>query len=477
MSLRMRLILSYTLVVVLCLSIAAVVVLAMLQEYRDRFITARLDDVIIPIYVQLRSLAWRETSFDELWTNLEEQAQKTGLHILLTDSKGNVIRQASPQQSPRQRFIELPPRDLSAGISEPQHGIYKTSSGQTFIFAAYPITRVLGSLMPSGPEMLVLSVPRSSALALWPALIRPFFWAGLIALVVSGVIAILLARSVYRPIQRVTEAAEKMAQGQYDQEVPVAGPKEVRGLAATFNKMARQVKMSEQRLRYFVADVSHELRSPLTSIRGFAQAMLDGTAGDSDTRSRAAQVIEDESKRMIRQVDELLELSRMQSGQIQMTREPVDMKGLLEHCQEIFTIRAEEKGVLLRTQIEPLMPVVGDIDRLEQVFSNLLDNALKHSPSGGEVSIMGRNTTTDTVEITVADSGPGIPPEQLPHVFERFYQAGGVRTGSGLGLAIAREIVVAHGGKIEASSAPGVGTEFRVSLPTIASSPQDSSPN
>jgi len=268
-----------------------------------------------------------------------------------------------------------------------------------------------------------------------------------------------------------------MAQGQYDQEVPVAGPKEVRGLAATFNKMARQVKMSEQRLRYFVADVSHELRSPLTSIRGFAQAMLDGTAGDSDTRSRAAQVIEDESKRMIRQVDELLELSRMQSGQIQMAREPVDMKDLLEHCQEIFTIRAEEKGVLLGTQIEPLMPVVGDIDRLEQVFSNLLDNALKHSPAGGEVNITGRNTATDTVEITVADSGPGIPPEQLPYVFERFYQAGGVRTGSGLGLAIVREIVVAHGGEIEASSAPGVGTEFRVSLPTIASSRQDSGLN
>ena len=124
-----------------------------------------------------------------------------------------------------------------------------------------------------------------------------------------------------------------------------------------------------------------------------------------------------------------------------MAREPVVIKALMEHWQEIFTMRAEEKGLRLRTAIEPLASVIGDIDRLEQVFSNLLDNALKHSPAGGEVKIIGRNTTTDSVNITVTDSGAGIPPEQLPHVFERFYQAGEVRTGVGLGLAIAREIV------------------------------------
>ena len=131
-------------------------------------------------------------------------------------------------------------------------------------------------------------------------------------------------------------------------------------------------------------------------------------------------------------------------------------------------MRAEEKGLLLRKDIEPLMPVAGDIDRLEQVFSNLLDNALKHSPAGGEVSIIGRQTTPDYVEIRIADSGPGIPREQIAHVFERFYQAGTVRTGVGLGLAIAKEIVLAHGGKIEVNSTPGERTEFIVRLPTSA---------
>ncbi len=244
--------------------------------------------------------------------------------------------------------------------------------------------------------------------------------------------------------------------------------KEIKGLASHFNELAAKLDQSQRQMRHFVADVAHQLKSPLTSIRGFAGAILDGTADDPDKQIRAAQVIDEESKRMIRQVDELLELSRMQSGQLQMARELADIKELLRHCQEIFALRAEDKGILLKTEIEPLMPVVGDVDRLEQVISNLLDNALKNTPSKGEVSIIGRNSANGFVEITVADSGPGIPPEQLPYVFERFYQAGGLRTGVGLGLAIAREIVLAHGGKIEVSSNPGEGTKFIVTLPVNA---------
>jgi len=448
------------------LSIVAVVVLAMLQDYRDRLIIERLKDISAPVYVQFRTLVQREASWDEVWSNLTELSQERGAHVLLVDSEGNVIRQASPRGSQKQQFVELLPGEASDSGAAYYDGTYKAANGQTFIFIAYPVASTQRSV---NPQSLVLSLSRGGALALWPSLIRPFLWAGLIALGVSISIAFLLARSVYRPIQRVTAAADKLAQGQYDEEVPVTGPREVRGLAAGFNQMARQVKLTEQRLRYFVADVSHQLRTPLTSIRGFAQAILDGTASDEDSRLRSARVIEDESMRMIRQVNELLELARMQSGQIEMVRDPVDVKDLLEHCQEIFSIRAEEQNVRLTAKIEPLMPVIGDIDRLEQVYSNLLDNALKHSPSGGEVSIVGRNVATDYVEVKIIDSGPGIPPEQISMVFERFYQAGGERTGTGLGLAIAREIVLAHNGKIDVSSAPGEGTEFTVRLSTIAS--------
>jgi len=466
MSLRTRLFATYILIVVLCLGMVALSITVILQSYRDRLAMERLDDMARTVYVQVRSLVRGQVTFSELWANLEEQAQKNNVYIILGDGEGNLVKQVPAGQSPYQRPIEVPPGELPHGISQQEQGTFVTSTGQTFFFAAYPLRRLPDAQETSQVETFILSVPRAVALAIWASLLRPFLLAGLIALGISLMVAILFARSVYRPISQVTEAAKKIAQGQYDQNIPVTGPKEVRGLAIGFNQMAAQVKRSQQQLRHFVADVSHQLKSPLTSIQGFAQAILDGTAGDDDTRLKAATIINDESIRMRRQVDELLELARMQSGQLKMAREPVDVNELLEQCQEIFTVQAQEKGVLLKLESEPLLTVVGDVDRLEQVFSNLLDNAIKNSPAKGEVYIFGRRIEADSVEIKVADSGPGIPPEQIPYVFERFYQAGGVRTGVGLGLAIAKEIVLAHDGTIEAKSDPGEETEFIVKLPT-----------
>ena len=465
MSLRTRLILSHTLIVAICLCIVAVAVLLLLQGYRNRFAAARLDDMTIPIYIQARSLAQGQESLEDVWTNLHEQAKETGVYIFLVDDEGNVIRQALPGEDLGKQLIKLPAGGLPDDISEPYHGTYVTPKGQTIIFAAYPLAPLFDSRSPFVPEALVLAIPREEALTLWLKFAQPFLWAGLIALGVSIVIALFLARSVYRPIQQMTRAAEEITQGQYEQDIPIAGPGEVKGLALSFNRMAKQVRLSQQKLRDFVADVSHELGSPLTSIRGFAQAMLDGTIQDDEAQTRATHIIKDESERMIRLTDELLELSRIESGQIRMLSEPVDMKELLQHCQEIFSIQAGEKSIQLRLNLEPVSPVIGDIDRLEQVFNNLLDNALKHTPAGGKVSITTCQSSTDFVEITIADTGPGIPPEQLPHVFERFYQVKEMKSGTGLGLAISKEIVRAHGGDITVSSILGEGTEFLVRLP------------
>ncbi|MCD6567999.1 MAG: HAMP domain-containing histidine kinase [Dehalococcoidia bacterium] len=470
MNLRTRLTLSHSLIAVLCLAMVAIIASTMLQSYRDRFITARLNDITIPIYIQARSLIQNHASQEEVWARLEEQAENSGVIALLADNQGNVLRQAAPEGYLEIKNIGSLQEKVEESASRVKHGTFETPWGQDFVFAAYPLGQLVASGKPSSTACLVLALPRSGALAIWAGLIRPLMWTGLIALGISILVAFLISRSVYRPIQRITRAAGEIARGRYDQEIAMAGPTEVRELAFAFNSMSREVKLSQQRLRDFVADVSHQLKSPLTSIRGFAQAMLDGTASDSDTRTRAAQVIEDESKRMIRQVDELLELSRIQSGQIQMARELVELKELMEHCQEIFSLRAEERNLSVRTHIESLPPVMGDIDRLEQVFSNLVDNALKHSPPGGEVIISGRKTDAGSAEIAIADSGPGIPPEEAAYVFERFYQAGEVRTGVGLGLAIAREIVLAHSGEIAVSNTPGKGAVFTVTLPPAPSS-------
>jgi signal transduction histidine kinase len=466
MSLRSRLVLSYIAIVVISLAIVAVVATLVIQGYRDRFVTARLDDMTRPIYVQAVSLARGQTTFNEVWSNIEEQAEKTGVHIYLVDYEGNVVLQALPVGIPRQREIEFSEGSLPEDFTNPYHGTYEARNGRTFIFAAYQVGKLLDPPRQSSVEALVLSVPRSGIMAIWADVIRPFLWAGLVALAISLLLAFLITRSVYKPIRQLTQAVEGIAQGHYDQKVVASGPSEIKGLANAFNKMVQQVNMSQQQLKNFLSDTSHQLRTPLTSIRGFAQALRDGTIKSKDAKQKAVQVIESESKRMIRQVNELLELSRIQSGQLKMIREPIDLSNLLRHCQEIFSLRAEENGIKLRIDVKDLLSIMGDIDRLEQAICNLLDNAIKHTPPGGEVSVISERTDSGYLEIAFVDTGQGISEEQLPNVFERYYQVTDDETGSGLGLTIAREIIRAHGGDISLVSSPGEGTKFTVSLPT-----------
>ncbi len=468
MSLSTRLILTYILIIVLCLSIVAISLVVLLGDQLNRLSMTHLADTALPIYIQFRAAARAQVSQDQAWTNLQEISQETGTYIFLLDAQDVIIKQAIPENSSWTPPLKLEIEKPSPGRPPPYVGTYIASGGERFIFVAHPIIGLFGPPEPSTPpQTLVIAIPRHEALAIWADFVKPFIWAGLVALAASILIAILLARSVYVPIRRVTNAAEEIARGNYEQEIPVTGPEEVRGLAASFNQMAKQVKRSQQTLRDFVADASHELRSPLTSIKGFAQALVDGTAKDKKAQLKAASVIEDESKRMMRLVEELLEFSRFESGQITMAKESVDLKELLQQCYEIFLMQAEEKGIKLKTDFEPLPPVTGDIDRLEQVFSNLLDNALKHTPTGGAVRIVARHPQPNFVEIAVTDTGPGISGEQLQHVFERFYRAdpSAGKAGAGLGLAIARQIILAHGGDIAAKSTLGKGTEFVVRLP------------
>ncbi len=469
MSLKLRLFATFTLIIVLCLGLIALSVTIILQSQRDRLAMERLEATAMPIFTQVKSLIRGQVTLTELLSNLEEQAQSNNVYIIFGDSDGNIVRQITPGQNRFQRPIELPAGELPHDITQLTKGKFVNTKGQTFIYSAYPLTK-LANQQTTHLDTLILAVPRTGAIAVIAELFTPFLLAGLIALVVSLIIAIFLARSIYHPINGIRIAAEKLAQGQYDQKIPLAGPKEIKELAASFNQMAGQIKRSQQQLRHFVADASHQLKSPLTSIHGFAQALLDGTASDDTAKQRAATIISDESRRMKRQVDELLELARMQAGQLKMEREQVNVNELLEHCREVFEVQAEEKKVTVKIEAEPPIHVLGDFDRLEQAFSNILDNAIKNSPTNSEVKIISRNLRPDSIEVRIIDNGPGIPPEQLPYLFERFHQADSLRSGFGLGLAIAKEIFLAHGGTIDVKSEPGEGTEFILKLPALSHS-------
>ena len=321
-------------------------------------------------------------------------------------------------------------------------------------------------------DMLVVAAPRPALralLAYGDELLTPLSKAAVVGLLVSVILAWLMSRWVTAPLRRLAGAAQSVAAGHFEQQVPLEGPAEVKSLAADFNQMVQRVQATQQGQRDFVANVSHELRTPLTSIDGFAQAILDGTAADRDAQMHAAQVIHEESDRLARLVDDLLDLARLDSGQMTFARAPVDLDALVARVADRLSLRAQENDIRLENEVSGLPMVTGDGDRLAQVFTNLVDNALKHTLAGGIVRVRGE-ALAGQVQVHVEDTGPGIPAEDLSRIFERFYQVdkarrGGAGRGTGLGLAISREIVQAHCGQLTATSSPGRGSRFTVQLP------------
>jgi signal transduction histidine kinase len=319
---------------------------------------------------------------------------------------------------------------------------------------------------PAGVAAIIVALPDTSRRDVWRDLTPRLIFAGLVGLAAALVVGAVVWAWIYRPLGRVTGGIRAVAEGDFQQRVPVSGPKEVRALAADVNAMADSVQASQRTLRDFLANVSHELKTPLTSIRGFSQAMLDGTLDTPEERSRAARVIDFESRRLLHLVGELLDLSRIQSGQQAMSIADVPAPELLSHVEDVFSMRAAEQGVTLSVDSGADSMIAADFDRIEQVLGNLLDNALRHTPAGGRVTVGTRPAAGGFVEFYVRDTGTGIAAADLPHVFDRFYRSGDATgNGAGLGLAISREIVRAHGGEIRVESAPGSGTTFAFTLP------------
>ncbi|MSQ29526.1 MAG: HAMP domain-containing histidine kinase [Dehalococcoidia bacterium] len=255
--------------------------------------------------------------------------------------------------------------------------------------------------------------------------------------------------------------------------MPAAGPREVRELAATFNRMTEEVERSQQTLRDFLANISHELKTPLTSILGFSHAILDGVIDEPEGVEHSAGIISSESDRVLRLVEGLLDISRIESGQLRMAQRPVRLFELFEQVGDVFSLRSEEAGVHLSMSADAIPSVRGDFDRLEQGLSNLVDNAIRHTPRGGRVRMTARVVDRGLIQVAVADTGAGVDAADLPHLFDRFYcsRNGSSGKGHGLGLAITREIVRAHGGDIWATSEPGRGTIFAFTLPVLADGP------
>ncbi len=297
--------------------------------------------------------------------------------------------------------------------------------------------------------------------------------AGAVALLAALVASVFISRRVVAPVQAITHASQRIADGHYDYRV--AAPEndlqtadELGQLAHAFNQMAERLEHTEQMRQQLLGDVSHELRTPLTAIKGSMEALEDGVlAAEPATFQR----IKDEADRLQRLVNDLQELSRVEAGAYVLDRAPLSVDALVRTAVERVAPQYRQKQVALSTQLAPHLPLVfGDRDRLLQVLLNLLSNACQYTPSGGSVQIRASVQGSEVV-VAVSDNGIGIPAGHIPHLFTRFYrvdksrsrQAGG---GSGIGLAIAKHLVEAHGGRIWAQSdGDGKGSTFTMALP------------
>ncbi len=295
--------------------------------------------------------------------------------------------------------------------------------------------------------------------------------AGLAPTILIGLLAVfilaLMGRGIRRaaaPVGDLIEASGRVESGDFSTRVPERGPREVRTLARAFNDMSARLEEVEHQRRSALADVSHELRTPLTVIQGNLEALLDGVY---PADAAHLQPILEETRLMERLIEDLRTLTLVEAGSLVLHREPTDLGALLNEVAAGYRSQAELAGVALDVTPADSLPSL-DVDpaRIREVVSNLLTNALRHTPRDGKVEVSARLVGSN-VEVTVHDTGSGIPPEQLDRVFDRFYRSPD-SPGSGLGLPIAKSLVEAHGGTIGATSAVGTGTTIRFSLPSVA---------
>src|SRR3954470_7545163 len=300
-------------------------------------------------------------------------------------------------------------------------------------------------------------------------------WALLVGLLAAIVLSVGMARLLAAPLEALTRAVRRLERGDEVQRIDTSVGGEVGALAEAFNSLASSLVRVEQLRQNMVSDIAHELRTPLTSIRGYLEAIQDGILEPND---ETLATIHQELLQLTRLVDDLQELSLAEAHQLQLDFEPVDLVELAEWEVRAFLPQGAAQSIDLKLDAPvALRPVTVDAGRIRQVLANLIRNALAHTPSGGEI-VVGVRERDGAALLTVADTGKGIPPADLEHIFERFYRVDKARSrrsggtgGTGLGLTIARELVRAHGGTLAAQSVVGKGTTFSISLPFQAEPP------
>ncbi|MFC1934902.1 ATP-binding protein [Chloroflexota bacterium] len=439
-SLQVRLFVAFALAIVLVFGITLLVVglatrgeIQEFQERGNRFYTVQVERILSRYYQEWGDWTGAQSFVEQLEILRGQRIVLTGVNgVVVADSQGDLLGEYYQSDSPGRNLV-----------SPGGRGVW----GTVYV---YP--------MPAGnfdsPQRLLQPI-------------RGFLlWGGLVAVVVALLVALILSRRILAPVKSLTRAARRLGGGDFSQRVQSEDKSELGELARTFNSMAGDLAQAEQRQRNMVADVAHELRTPLSNLKGYLEAIRDGVKKpDTDT----IRSLDEEATLLSRLVDDLQELSLAEAGELKLNYRVEDITELIRQTVTVVKAQTVAKGVSVSIDLSDKLQAVNiDSHRIGQVLRNLLENALAHTAQGDTITVAARQRGK-WVEVAVSDTGEGIPAEDLASIFERFYRVDKSRAratgGSGLGLTIARRLIEVHGGRIKVQSEPGKGSCFTFTLP------------
>jgi signal transduction histidine kinase len=444
-SLQFRLLLAFTLVVVITIGATFFFIYQTTRSEIGRFEERTEAMRVGRIEGELSRYYYREGNWEGIQPFVEQWGNIHGHRIILIDASGTVIADSEGALLGEPYQADSPGRVILTPWEEGAIGTLYTSP---------ELSPRAGFPTPPSPPVLYLAIGRF------------FLWGGLVAVAIAVALTFLLSRRTLAPVKALTSAARRLGRGDFSQRVQIKDKSELGELARTFNSMASDLERAEKLRQNMVADVAHELRTPLSNIQGYLEALRDGVMKPDKETIRS---LHEEASLLSRLVEDLQELSLAEAGELKLVCQSEDIGELIR--QAVAAVEAQEraKELSLAVELPDRLPSVSiDSRRIGEVLRNLLENAVAHTGKGDTITVTAR-PLNKWVEVGVTDTGEGIPAKDLPNIFERLYRVDKSRTratgGSGLGLTIAKRLVEAHGGKIEVQSEPGKGSRFSFTVP------------
>jgi signal transduction histidine kinase len=468
-SIQTKMVLAIAAVIVLAIFLSGVVFVFRTREERREQALDRVAAASPAIYQQaFFALLPRDEDERQFYEILNDLSEEQDVRILILSTDGTVLYETSERLTGQRIVVpESGREDVQRGFVswQPPDGFGEPDL--TFVSASSRFVTGSGQELPF---RIVLAVESDTIASAWLGVLPGLILAALVAVPLASVAGIVLARQVAGPVRRLTRASEAIAHGDFDQRIELDRDDEIGRLARSFTVMSQRVGERDTQMRALLANVSHDLKTPMTSITGYAQSLVDGTAPSADV-GRIGAVIRDEAMHVNALLADLLYLGEIDAGQIITRRETVPLEELASRCLRRIEPVTRMKQIDLQVDVAESVDLRDvDPEKLERAMTNVLENAAKFTPSGGEIVVRGwseNGTAPPRVLFAVTNSGSSIAEDELPRVFDRFFRGDRTRrtsTGSGLGLAITRELVELNHGRIDARNEPLGGVTFTMAF-------------